>query len=300
MKFRQIEAFRVVMLLGTTIAAAQELNISQPAISRLIADLEDDLGFRLFQRSKGRLQPTANATDFFAAVEESFLGLDKLHSVADQIRSKVPNQLRISCTSSISSSLLPLAIEEHKKYYPQERFTIFTDNVPQSVVKLQSGTVDLALGLELPQLIGVKTERLGQARYVFVSRDDHPLATRDAILAADLVGESVLTVLDEKSGYWDKISRGLESVKHEIKQEIMIDNSHTGYAMISAGIAVGVVEPFAARVWRTGNIITLPFLPEIKYSYGLAFPVGNREHPSLQNFCESVRKVARQMPELTT
>ena len=58
MKFRQIEAFRFIMLRGTTAAAAAEMHISQPAVSRLLADLEDHLGFRLFERKKGRLLPT--------------------------------------------------------------------------------------------------------------------------------------------------------------------------------------------------------------------------------------------------
>ena len=297
MKFRQIEAFRAVMLLGTTSAAATELHISQPAISRLINDLEGSLNFSLFQRRKGRLQPTADAADFFAAVEESFLGFEKLQSVAEQIRQKVPNQLRISCTSSIGSSLLPMAIKEHKKYYPNERFTLFTDNVAQSITKLQCGSVDLALGLELPQLIGIKTESIGLARYVFVARKDHPLAAKQSIRAEDLMGESVLTVVDEKSSYWEKISDSLASVKHKINQDIMIDTSHTGYAMIASGIAVGVIEPFAARLWSNNDIITREFLPSIKYSYGLAFPVGSREHPSLQAFCESVRQVASTMHE---
>lgn len=297
MKFRQIEAFRAVILLGTTAAAATELHISQPAISRLINDLEDSLKFRLFHRRKGRLQPTSDAADFFAAVEESFLGFEKLQSVAEQIRQKVPTQLRISCTPSIGSTLLPMAIREHKKYYPNERFTLLTDNVSQSITKLQCGAVDLALGLELPQFIGIKTESIGMARYVFVARKDHPLATKASIRAEDLIGESVLTVVDEKSSYWEKISDSLACVKDQINQDIMIDTSHTGYAMIAAGIAVGVVEPFAARVWSNNDIITREFLPAINYSYALAFPVGSREHPSLQAFCQSVRKMAATMDE---
>ena len=57
MKFRQLEAFRHVILTGTTREAASRMFVSQPAISRLINALEEEVGFTLFKRLKGRLQP---------------------------------------------------------------------------------------------------------------------------------------------------------------------------------------------------------------------------------------------------
>ncbi len=297
MRFRQIEAFRCVMLRGTTAAAAAEMHVSQPAVSRLISDLELSLGFALFERRKGRLHPTLDATEFFAAVEESFLGFEKLEFVAEQIRAKEPSQLKIGSTASIASSLLPLALKEHKKYYPDERVTIQTESVSQLVVKLQANAVDLAVGLELPDLIGIEVERIGLARYVFAARADHPLAEKSVICPQDLIGESVLSVVDAKPAYWGKISDCLAPVREHIKYDIAIDTAHTGYAMIAAGMAVGVVEPFAARVWRGQGIITRPFEPEIRYSYGLAYPTGTRRHYALHRFAETIKQVAREMPE---
>nr|WP_067299091.1 LysR substrate-binding domain-containing protein [Marinobacterium profundum] len=299
MRFRQIEAFRCVMLRGTTSAAAAEMHVSQPAISRLINDLEHSLGFMLFERRKGRLYPTLQAAEFFAAVEESFLGFEKLESVAEQLRMREPSQLKIACTSSIASTLLPLALKEHKRYYPHERVMIHTDSVPQLVVKLQANTVDLALGLKLPDLIGIESESIGSARYVFAARADHPLAEKAVICPQDLIGESVLAVLDSKPAYWSKIGESLAHVKELIHHDISIDTAHTGYAMIAAGMAVGVLEPFAARVWSGQNIITRPFEPAIYYAYGLAYPTGSRQHNSLHSFADTIKQVAKQMPEFS-
>jgi DNA-binding transcriptional LysR family regulator len=299
MQFRQIEAFRCVMLRGTTAAAAVEMHVSQPAISRLINDLEGSLGFMLFDRRKGRLHPTMQAAEFFAAVEESFLGFEKLESVAEQLRTRAPSQFKIACTPSIASTLLPLAFKEHKKYYPNERVTIHTESVPQLVVKLQANAVDLAIGLELPDLIGIESESIGSARYVFVARADHPLAEKAVIRPQDLIGESVLTVLDTKPAYWSKISDSLAQVKDLISHDISIDTAHTGYAMIAAGMAVGVLEPFAARVWSGQNIITRPFEPAIYYTYGLAYPTGSRQHRALHSFADTVKRVASKMPEFS-
>ena len=67
---RQIEAFRAVMLTRSMTRAAASLSISQPAVSRLIADLEYEIGFSLFRRRKGGLEPSADARALFA---EGFL-----------------------------------------------------------------------------------------------------------------------------------------------------------------------------------------------------------------------------------
>jgi len=295
MKFRQIEAFRFIMLRGTTAAAAAEMHISQPAVSRLLADLEDHLGFQLFERKKGRLQPKIEATDFFRSVEENFLGLEKLEAVAAQIRSRTPTELKITSTSAIASTLLPMALKEHLKYYPDERITIHTDGMSEIVAKLQSNQVDAAVGLELPSLTGIERRSIGKVRFVFAARYDHPLAKKKVICAEDLIGESVLKVVDRSPVYWSELGGVLNSVKDKLKQTIMIDTSHTGYSMIAAGLAVAVVEPFAAEVWKANGVITRPFEPAVYYPYGIAYPTNTRVHTSLSRFTESVLYAAKQM-----
>src|SRR3546814_3677872 len=71
--FRQIEAFRTVIACGTTTRAAEILRISQPAISRLLADLERTTKLKLFDRGKGRIRPTAEGLAFYDEVQRAFI-----------------------------------------------------------------------------------------------------------------------------------------------------------------------------------------------------------------------------------
>lgn len=297
MKFRQLEAFRNIMLRGTTAAAAMEMHITQPAVSRLISDLEHSLGFSLFERRKGRLYPTQEAGDFFRSVEESFLGLEKLESVAEQIRNQTPKALRIAATSAIASSLLPLVLAEHRRYFPQEKIIIHTNSMAELVMKLQTNSIDLAVGLQLPPLSGLEQECIGQARYVFAAKQGHPLLQKTLITAPDLAGESVLTVLDSNATYWQKLTQMLSDVEPQLHRHLYIDTSHTAYSMIAQGLMIGVLEPFAARAWRNNGIETRPFEPAIHYPYGLAYPTNTRPHPSLYRFTETLKQIAQTMPE---
>ncbi|BDX04451.1 LysR family transcriptional regulator [Marinomonas pontica] len=297
MKFRQIEAFRYTMLQGTTSAAAEKMYISQPAVSRLLSDLESSLGFTLFDRRKGRLYPTLEAAEFFRSVEESFLGIQKLESVADRIRNRTPSELKIACTSAISSSLLPLVLKEHKKFYPAERVSILTLPMSEIVMKLQTNSIDLAVGLELPQLAGIEREFIGNARFVFAMHADHPLKERSSIRAEDLIGETVLSVIDTYPGYWNKLDHALESVKDKVHQSIHIDTSHTAYAIIASGLSVGVLEPFAARAWSGRGVLTRSFEPAVYYPYGIAYPTNIKQHDSLHNFIQTIKSVVPDMPE---
>ena len=78
---RGLQAFRSTMLTGSVSAAAGSMNLSQPAVSRLLKDLEQTVGFRLFDRIQGRLRPTPEALLLFEEVQRSFIGLDRIASI---------------------------------------------------------------------------------------------------------------------------------------------------------------------------------------------------------------------------
>ena len=87
MNLRQLEAFAAVMKTGSITQAAQSMHLSQPAVSKLIGDLEHALGFDLFIRARGSaLTVTPEAEYFFHEVERSFIGIDALKQAARDIR----------------------------------------------------------------------------------------------------------------------------------------------------------------------------------------------------------------------
>jgi DNA-binding transcriptional LysR family regulator len=135
MQSRQIEAFRAVMLTGAMTAAAETIHITQPAVSRLIRDLEAEIGIRLFERRGKLLAPTAEAKALFAEVERSFIGLAQIHAVADDIRLGRIGSLRPAMLPAMAAGFAPRFVAKFCRARPSLKVII--DGIPSPSVRDQ-------------------------------------------------------------------------------------------------------------------------------------------------------------------
>ena len=97
MRLRHIEVFHAVMQTGSVSKAAELLGISQPAASKVLGHAESALGFRLFERIKGRLRPTAEAAILFVEAEKIQHGMGQVRSLAENLQRRPEGRLHIGC-----------------------------------------------------------------------------------------------------------------------------------------------------------------------------------------------------------
>ena len=232
MNFRQLEAFRHVILTGTTKEAASRMFISQPAISRLIIALEEELGFTLFNRIKGRLQPNTAGGRFYDAVEQNFLGLERLDRTAERIRRSEPRELKIACTPALSATLLPIAIKAFRVHHPTIMINVDTVIVTDLLKRIQQMRVDLAVTLAFPPITGIEMETLLETENYCAMSISHPLASKGVIVPEDLVGIPLLKTLPTGPLTWEeeeqifqqadvepKIRSGLSYLAHGLRHD---------------------------------------------------------------------------------
>ena len=86
MNTRQLEAFSATMRSGSITGAATRLHISQPSVSRLVSDLENSIGFKLFLQNAHGLTPTLDGKTLYHGVEGMFMGMDRLEEFANSIK----------------------------------------------------------------------------------------------------------------------------------------------------------------------------------------------------------------------
>lgn len=245
---RQIEAFRAIAQAGTVTAAAERLNISQPAVSRLLADLEHRTGLALFARAKGRLHLTPEGAAFLRHVDRHFVGLDELDQAARRIAAHGPEDLRILGFPSITSSLLPLAIARHLVKHPSTRVSLDTDTTDQIAAHVASGNFDL--GFTAGQVAGdapVETRAIASRPWLCVLPQNHPLASVPSLETAILKDEPLIGFSPGIS-LRTNVDRLLLQAGVEPAYQITARTIESICALVSEWRGGAIIHPYATRV----------------------------------------------------
>jgi DNA-binding transcriptional LysR family regulator len=143
--FRQIEAFRAVVLTGTTVAASQMLNTTQPSISRLISQIQSSSGLDLFKNDRGRLKLTQEGNHLFNTIQLNFKGLDHIEQAISSLKSSGQGVFRIACTPSLAQSIIPTTIKQFSKSHPNTHFNIHALSSHNIREGLRQGYYDIAV-----------------------------------------------------------------------------------------------------------------------------------------------------------
>ena len=110
MRLRHIEVFHAVYSCGSITRAAEVLNVSQPSVSKVLAHAEQQLGYALFERTRGKLNPTPEADRLFVHVNEVNESVDRLRQAASRLRAVEKATIRVAATTAFGIDLLPAAI----------------------------------------------------------------------------------------------------------------------------------------------------------------------------------------------
>ncbi|WP_255542621.1 LysR family transcriptional regulator [Azospirillum sp. INR13] len=118
MQARQLEVFCMLMRCGTVTGAAAMLNISQPALSQILLHAEDQLGFKLFDRVRGRLVPTQEANELYPEAERIFSELGALRRRTVDMRHGRTGLVRLAASAPPSMSIVPKALSAFRAAHP--------------------------------------------------------------------------------------------------------------------------------------------------------------------------------------
>jgi DNA-binding transcriptional LysR family regulator len=276
MNFRQLEIFRAVMLGQSASRAAELLGITQPAVSRALADLEAGLGFLVFERVRGRLRPTPEGQLFFHEVAVSFTGLDRLRMAAARIRDFGSGSLRLASLAAYGSTVVPRALHGFRRLHPGTAVTLQVVSSPLVRELVASGQFDLGIAADEVDLTGLAHRACPEEEAVCAMPSGHPLAALAEICPADLHEQPFIALAPE-----DRARKRLEQVLAAAgsRPQVVVETSAsmTVCALALRGVGVGIVNPAAAEGFTERGLVLRPFRPAVAFRAVLLFrPDGQR------------------------
>lgn len=260
---RQIEAFNSVMKAGGITPASIMMNVTQPAISRLIKDFEIAVGLQLFDREGKRLVARAEALSLFGEVEKFYLGIDKIRRAANDIAIARALKFRLGSVPAIAGSPMRKVVTHLLKSYPDLELSIDVESTSHIADLVNARQYDLGLAFHSPRLHGLTSVSLGQTKAVAVVARTHPLATSSAIRISDL---SVFTTF--LPGRKTTLRQCFDEVANAFPAALKaVETSMSNCCSFAAsGEGIGIVDPLSASAHRD-TLAILPFEPEIAVHY---------------------------------
>lgn len=191
---RQLRAFRAVYQLRKVSAAAEQLALTQSAVSVLIRQLEDGLGTRLFDRTTRSLSPTSAAQEAIVVAERVLRDVESLGAGLTGLAELRRGRVSVAVTPTLAEIMLPPVVKRFRAQHPQIQVVIDDCSPDQFVSRVVGGHVDLGLGAPERAAADVDTQRLLVDHLALVCRKDHALARRRTVRWSDLRGHSLITV----------------------------------------------------------------------------------------------------------
>ncbi|MDA8444044.1 LysR substrate-binding domain-containing protein [Paracidovorax valerianellae] len=266
MRLRHIEVFNAVMLTGSVSAAARLINVTQPAVSRILAHAELQLGFPLFHRMKGRLVPTREAQTLYPHIERLFNQLDDVQRLANSLRGQQrEGELHVLSVLALSHEVMPRALHAFRALHPDVAVRIDALHSPQIVSALVLQEADIGFVFSALVHPSLAQETLAEGRVVCVA----PKGTLDAAIVqagvvhlADLAQTPVIR-LEATDPLGTMVNHASREADVGLQAAFTVQTYHAALALAHHGLGVALVDVCTAASADRSRVDVLALTPRI-------------------------------------
>lgn len=269
MNLRQIEVFYAVMQAGTVSGAAKQLHVSQPNVTRVLAHTEQQLGFTLFERIKGRLVPTQEAQSLIAEAEKIYQQLGQFRSLTSKLKHG-QHHLRIGAPPILASGLLAPVIAQVCKNsdYTLEVCTANRDELIEGLIKNE---LDLAVcfgeetASSIVQSTLLKTEMAALLPTGTVT--SHSVTLQDLLeCSLPLVG------LDTRDPLGRQLNQSILAIAPQFHPKVCVRSYNVAAEMVAQGAANAVIDPWTALHYQSNpQVHCVSLTPSIPVTVSLIY-----------------------------
>ena len=289
MDLRLLEYFLAVAKAGNITKAAEQLHVTQPTISRQLADLEETLGTPLLIRGKRQVTLTDAGILFQQRAEEIIALMDKTRRDLLDQNDLLGGTVALGCVESCASRMLPEVLAQFSALHPNVRYELYSADGDDIREKLDRGELDFGVLLEPVEAAKYDYIRLPYwETWGMVLRTDDPLAQKESIGKEDIL--SVPLSLPRREIVQDSIAAwfGVE------RNQLHIFASHTllnnAALLVEAGLCCAICVGGAFALRGGDQLCFRPFSPERTTGHVLAWKKNRVFHSAASRFRDYIRE----------
>nr|WP_306266450.1 LysR substrate-binding domain-containing protein [Pararhizobium sp. IMCC3301] len=262
--FRQVDAFRAVVSTGTVTEAAVMLGVSQPAVSRLISDLESEVGFQLFQRAGRVLVPTEESRLLVGEVRQAISGMEHIKQAAVAIGRFGHARLTLVITPTFSTQLAPDLIGGFARARPETMVRMEIEANDDTVEWMVSQNYDFGITASEPVNPSFESLMIKNDDVYCVLPKHHRLARKSLIQAHDLTDENFISYMST-SRFRFEIDNFFDAKKIERRMLYETRTTDAICRLVARGLGVAVVGASKSYLSTMPDCIVLPFAAPLSF-----------------------------------
>ncbi|WP_316980124.1 LysR family transcriptional regulator [Shumkonia mesophila] len=291
MNLRHVRAFITVAKKHSFVAASEALNISQPALSHCIRQLESRLGGQLLQRTTRRVRLTPVGEKFLPHAQHLVTQFDTVMSDIEDLLLRRRGHVVAACLASIAFRLMPVVMAKMKATYPGIAVGIRDENNHGAIESVLSGKADFAIASQTQPSPDLRAAPLASDDFRLVCRADHPLARRKIVRWKDVQRYPVI-LMGEDTGIRHLLNPIL--LQHDIYLDVVAEASHlsTVNGLVEEGIGVTLLAGLMLPREDKGLLVHRSLEPPIiNRTIHILWRNGTRISPAAQALIETITAV---------
>ncbi len=285
---RQLRVFQAVAACGNFTRAGAQVGLTQPAVSRCVTELEQQLGLKLLDRTTREVALTDAGRGLAARLERV---LDELDATLQDVRGLATQRrgrVRVASSPTLSANLLPECIALCQRAHPGVQLVLLDRIQHDALASVLSGEVDFGVVIDPEPRDELHCEAILSEPFCLVCPAGHRLARKRSPRWQDLAGEP-LVLLDHASGSRRLIDQALreQGVQAPVAQEV--GHATTIFRMLDAGLGISVVPTLALPPAGMPGLVARPLLPRIDRQITMV----RRRHRALAPVAETAWELIR-------
>ena len=285
---RQIELFQMAYRHRSTRKAADALHISQPAISRVVAELEAEMGIELFDRAGRRFEPTAAAHSLSAAIRSHYYGIDRILDAATMIARGTAGVLNVVALPAVADTLVARTAANLMAQHSKLRIDIDVMGEGECLTMLRSGNADCAVICSSPRDSGFTSTLIREIRPIAALSTDDPLATETEVSLHQLA-EKDLVMLPHDSPFRRALELELAQsrIPFNVRAEARTQTALTEYVI--SGIGRGVIDPLTGVQFSGAALVLRPLKANLVWPINLVASASTLNLPVTRLFVDALK-----------